>query len=123
MARRLGNDRRRVGRPQRPLRLRVRLERHDGVVGAKDLVLVEMTGAQAREEQFPEAADISHRHSPAIPSVEVSDDADPVRVRRPYRKRDTLDTLMYQRMRSKLAVARQVVTLGEQMNVDLAKNG
>src|ERR1700738_2467122 len=104
MARRLGNDRRRVGRPLSPLRLRVRLERQELAVGAQDLVLVEMPGAQAREEQFPEAADISHRHSPAIPSVEVSDDADPVRVRRPHRKGDTLDPLLYERMRSKLAV-------------------
>src|SRR6202011_6338432 len=82
-----------------------------------------MTWAQAGAEQLPEAADISHRHPPAVPSVEVANDADPVRVRRPYRKGDALDTFMHERMRSKLAVARQVVTLGEQMNVDLAKNG
>ena len=122
MSRRLGNNRRRVGRSLGPLRLRVRLERQELTVGAEDLVFVEMTGAQARDEQLPEPADISHRHPPAVPSVEVANDADPVRVRRPYRKGDALDTLMDQRMRSELAVARQVVALGEQMNVDLAKH-
>src|SRR5271155_673455 len=81
-----------------------------------------MTGTQARDEQLPEPADISHRHPPAVPSVEVADDADPLRVRRPYREGDALNTFMYQRVRSKLAVARQVVALGEQMNVDLAKH-
>src|SRR5690348_1772572 len=114
MARRLGNDRRRVGRPFSPLRLRVRLERQELAVGAKYLVLVEMTRAQPRDEQFPEAADISHRHPPAVPSVEVANDADPVRVRRPYGEGDAFDTFMHQRMRSKLAIARQVVALGEQ---------
>ncbi len=122
MSRRLGNNRRRVGRSLGALSLRVRLQRQELTVGAKDLVLVEMTGAQARDEQLPEPADISHRHPPAVPSVEVANDAYPVRVRRPYREGDTLDTLMCQRMCSKLAVAREVVALGEQMNVDLAQH-
>src|ERR1700745_4130774 len=47
MPRRLGYDRRRVGRPLSPLGLRVRLERQELTVGSEDLVFVEMTGAQA----------------------------------------------------------------------------
>ena len=104
------------------LGLRVRLERQKLTVGAEDLVFVEMTGAQARDEQFPEPADISHRHPPAVPAVEVADDADPARIRRPHREGDALDTLMHQRMRSELAVAREVVALGKQMDVDLAEH-
>ncbi len=123
MPRRLGNDRCRVGRSLGPLGLRVRLERQELTVGAEDLVFVEMTGAQAGDEQLPEPADISHRHPPAVPPVEVANDADPVSVRRPYSEGDAFDTLMDQRMRSKLAVARQVVALGQQMNIDLAEHG
>src|SRR4029077_18462373 len=98
MSRRLGNNRRRVGRSLGTLRLRGRLEREDLTVVPEDLVFVEMTGAQARDEQLPEPTDISHRHPSAVPSVEVANDADPMRVRRPYRESDALDTLMYQRM-------------------------
>src|ERR1700751_5650018 len=123
MPRRLGYDRRRVGWPLSPLGLRVRLERQELTVGPEDLVFVEMTGAQAGDEQLPEPGDISHRHPPAVPPVEVANDADPVSVRRPYREGDAFDTLMNQRMRSKLAVARQVVALGQQMNIDLAEHG
>ena len=67
MSRRLGDDRCRVGRPLSPLGLRVRLERQELTVGAEDLVLVEMTGAQARDEQLPEPADISASASAGRP--------------------------------------------------------
>src|SRR5947207_7233796 len=119
MPRRLGYNRSRVGGSLGALSLRVRLERQELTVGAKDLVFIEVTGAQARHEQFPEPADISHRHPPAVPSVEVANDADPARVRRPYREGDALDTFVHYRVRSKLSVARQVVALSQQMNVDL----
>ena len=57
MPRRLGNDRSSIGRPLGAFGLRVRLQRQQLTVGAKDLVLVEMTGAQARDEQLPEPAE------------------------------------------------------------------
>src|SRR3954453_23516145 len=122
MPRRLGYNRSRVGGPLGALSLRVRLERQELTVGAKDLVLVKVTGAQARDEQFPKPTDISHRDPPAVPSVEVANNADTARVRRPHREGDALDAFMHHRVPSKLAVAPQVVALGEQMNVDHAKH-
>src|SRR3954453_23635787 len=122
MPRRLGYNRSRVGGSLGALSLRVRLERQELTVGTKDLVFVEMTGAEAPDEQFPKPTVISHRHPPAVPSVEVANNADTARVRRPHREGDALDTFVHHRVRSKLSIARQVIALGEQMNVDLAKH-
>src|SRR5215813_8575983 len=122
MSRRLDNDRRGLWRPLRALGLRIRLERQQLTIGAEDLIFVEMTGAQTGYEQFPEPADIAHRHPPAVPAVEITDNADPTRIRCPYGKRDALHTPMDERMCSELAVAREMITLGEQVNVDLPEN-
>src|SRR6266404_8147076 len=87
-----------------------------------NLVFVELAGTQAGQEELPEPADIPHRHPPAVPRIEIADHADPTGVRRPHRKGDALDTLVDNRVRPELAIARQMVALGEQVGVEFTEN-
>src|SRR5262245_3919625 len=121
MARRFGDYRRRVRRCLRSFGLRVRFQRQQLAVSANNLVFVKMTGTQPGYEQLPEAADISHRHPSAVPIIEIPDDADAARIWRPDRKGNAIDALVYQRMCSELPVAREMVALRKQVDVDLAE--
>ena len=106
------------------LRVRVGLQRQQLAVGPDDLVFVEVARAQPRHEQFPEAAGMqpAHRHAPAVPVVEIPDQADPLRVRRPHREPNSLDALMHRRVRAELLKTGVVVALDQQMDVELAEH-
>src|SRR5260221_6772135 len=64
----------------------------------------------------------AHRHPPAVPGVEIADDADPAGVGRPYRKGDALDPVMHDRMGAELLIAGEVVAFSEEMQVELAQH-
>src|SRR3954452_22473944 len=83
-----------------------------------------MAGAQAGHENLPETAGVPppHRHAPAVPAVEVADETDPLRVRRPDRERYALDALMHDRVRAELLIAREMVALDQQMQVEFAEH-
>ena len=91
---------------------------------AEQLVFVEMARAQPGHENLPEPAGMAppHRHAPAVPAVEIADQADPPRVRRPDRERDALDALMHDRVRAELLIAGEVVALDQQMQVEFAEH-
>src|SRR5437899_7320458 len=122
MARWLGDNRCGVRRLLRLLRLRIRLQRQKLAVRSENLVFVEVTGTQAGHKKLPEPADISHRRPAAVPGIEIADHADATCIRRPHSERHTLDTLMDERMRAEPLIARQVVALHEEVDVELAEN-
>src|ERR1700730_11205684 len=124
MARRAGDHRRGAGRPLGLLGLRIGLERQKLAIGAENLVFVEMTGPQPGHEEFPKTAclSVSHRHPPAIPGTEVADHADAARIGRPQGEGHALDPLVNEQMGAELLVACEMIPLGKQMNVELAKN-
>src|SRR5262249_19315804 len=78
----------------------------------------------SRNEEFPEPArsTAAHGQAPPIPGIEVTDHTDAARIGRPHRKCDSFGTLVDDLMRAKLQIARQMVALGEQVNVEFAKN-
>ena len=100
------------------------LQRQQAAIGADQLVFVKMARTQAGHENLPETAGVPppHRHAPAVPAVEVADDADPLRVRRPDRERHPLDALMHDRVRAELLIAREMVALDQQMQVEFAEH-
>ncbi len=83
-----------------------------------------MPRSQSGYEQFPEPARTTpaHRHPPAVPGVEIADDADRAGIGRPHRKGDALDPVMHDRVRAELLVAGEVIALGEQVQVEFAKH-
>src|SRR5688572_12506374 len=71
-------------------------------VTAEDLVLVELSDTDARDEDLPHpgGAHAAQWQQPAVPSVEVTDDPNASRVRRPDREADAGDALVRPRMRA-----------------------
>src|SRR5487761_1464194 len=84
-----------------------------------------MPRPQRGHEEFPEPAGRTpaHRHPSTVPGSEVADDADRLRVGRPYRKGDALCAFVDNRVGAELLVACEMVSLGEQINVELAQYG
>ena len=58
----------------------------------------------------------------AVPAVEVADDADPDRVRRPDGEMHAGDAADLQRMRAELLVDAGVVALAEQVHVEVGED-
>ena len=124
MARRRRDDRGGARRVLGLLGIGIGLQRQQAAIRADQLVFVEMARAQAGHENLPETAGVPppHRHAPAVPVVEIADDADPPRVRRPDRERHPLDALMHDRVRAELLIAREMVALDQQMQVEFAEH-
>ena len=87
---RLRHDRTGVGAQFGAECVRIGFERQHGAVRADDFVFVDRAFVEFRDEEFPDArrAAGAHRIDAAIPVVEVADDADAARARRPYGKID-----------------------------------
>ena len=84
--------------------VRVGFVGQNAAVPGANLVLVAGPGFQARDEQFPDAAFTAqaHRVAAAVPGVEVADDADALRIRRPDGEGDALDAVDLAQMRAEL---------------------
>src|SRR5262245_45305937 len=83
-----------------------------------------MTGPQPGHEEFPKTTPLSasHRHPPAIPGVEVANQADPARIGRPQGESHALDPFVDEYVGAEFLVARKMVSLGKQVNVELAED-
>src|SRR6516162_1916287 len=84
-----------------------------------------MTGPQPGDEEFPEPAcfPAPHRHAPAVPGVEVANNADPARIGCPQCKGNPLDALVDDGMCAELLITCKMVALDEEVDVELAENG
>src|SRR6476469_4014860 len=76
----------------------------------------------AGQKQFPNAApeQAPHRVHPAVPPIEVADHADALSVRRPDGEISAFDVADLPEMRAELFVKLEMISLGEQMEIDLA---
>ena len=125
---RLEHHRRRLRRHLGLERVRVGLQQQLAV-RAEDLVLVARAGSDAGEEQLPDPGrpERAHRVQPAVPRVEVADDADRPGRRRPHRERGAGDRracgwagLHFPEVRAELVVQLLVPALADQVLVELA---
>jgi hypothetical protein len=75
----------------------VRLQQDRAAVAVADFKLVQIAGAEVRNEQFPDAAAAAHPHlvNPSVPAVEAADDADPFGAGRPYCEQDAGDSVRW----------------------------
>src|SRR3954469_2757843 len=84
--------------------------------------LVVRVVANARKKQFPNTGtkQLPHRMNSAIPIVEITNYADPLRIRRPYREINTAFAIQRPQMRAELVVDAPVRSFGKQMQIGLA---
>lgn len=87
-----------------------------------NLKLVEHTEAKIRNEQLPNSRlrQPPHLMNAPVPVIEVTNDADTRRMRRPHRKRDAFHGPDLRHVRAEFVVDLFVPALGEQMQVQLA---
>src|SRR5712692_1243175 len=90
-----------------------------------DLVLIQLTGLQSRNKKLPDAAVATTAHPMlrGIPTVEVANDADAPRVRRPHGECDAAISFVRDQMRAKLFVDAFVLAFAKEMQVKFAKYG
>ena len=119
---------RRIPDPRRRLRPDLHAE-GEGVglqpqrpVAAEDLVLVELAGANAGDEDLPYAggAHAAKWQQPSVPAVEVADDPHAPGVRGPDGEADAGHALVGARVRAEHVVQPFMRALGEEVQVDLA---
>ena len=112
-------DDRTGARPQLHLETeRVRLQQRVALPRA-NFVFIYSARAHVRDEQLPQtgAAARLHRVLATVPVVERTDDADPLRIRRPDRKTGARQAVHECRVRAELVVQRVVISLAEQIEI------
>src|SRR5690606_13306158 len=65
---------------------------------------------------------LPHRVSAAVPLVEITDDTDPPRIRRPDGEADPRHAVEHHRVRAKAVIEPPVAALAEEMHVEFAKD-
>ena len=99
---------------------RVRFERQQRAVRVQELELIDRSDRQFRNEDLPQAAVEAPTHltAPAVPSVEVADDGNTRRIRRPYRKQHAVDAFVTGELGAKPAVELAMRALPHQIVVE-----
>ena len=116
-----GDDRRRQRRQFETEPVRIGLEQQLAVQRRSDLELVVLPRRHAGNEDLPDARrpEAPHRMHAAVPPVEVADDADALRVRRPDAEVRALCITDAHQVRAELVVDAGVLALREQVAVVL----
>src|SRR5688572_29852169 len=85
----------------------------EAAIGALDLELVAGAGVEAGHEKLPHAALVAqaHRMAAPVPIVEIADDADPARVRRPHRETEAGHPIKRLTVRAETAIDRVAADL------------
>ena len=88
-------------------------------LAAEDLVLVELAGAQLRNEQLPDAGVAAHAHRvvAAVPMIERADHADALGVRSPNGEAHARDAVDRELVRAEEAVRVDVIAVREAREV------
>src|SRR6185437_10747627 len=98
------------------------LQRQQCAVTGDDLVFVFVARLGAGDEDLPPAvAAHAHGMAAAIPQIEVADDADAARIRRPDDEGDAVDAFHLYRMGAELVVELQVIAFAEQIEVEVGQ--
>src|SRR3954453_22759037 len=97
-------------------RVGIGLQRHQLARARLDLVFVKSALSDPRDEQLPDAAFPAQPHwmTTTIPPVEVGDDADSARIRRPNREAHSIDAGDPHRMSAELLIGAQMRAFGQQ---------
>src|SRR5258705_12118438 len=105
------------------LRDRIGLLGDADAAGADDVELVARAFGDAWDEQFPDTGTVAqpHRMTARIPRIEIADDRDPARVRRPHRKASAAYAVNRHHIGAERLGELEVPSLVEQMQVDIAK--
>ena len=116
--------------PHARRRLRANLHREGEGIGLEaqlpvppeDLELVELADADVGHEELPDAAGAqrAHRQQATVPAIEVANDTDAARVRRPDREADALGPLVRPGMSAEHVVQPLMRPLADEVEVDLA---
>ena len=119
-ARGVAHDRRGRGSKLRAEADGIGLERKQRAVGADDFVLVERALGERGDEDLPDArADaLAHGVAAAVPGIEVADDGNALRVRRPHREMHALDTFVLDGMGAQAVVELRVRAFADQPVVE-----
>ena len=101
---------------------RVRLD-PEATVPRTNLELVSRAVVDPRDEELPDAgrAEAAHRVQPAVPGVELADDRDRARVRRPHRERGARDAADLADVRAEPRVQLLVPALHREVQVEVAE--
>ena len=107
--------------PELPLEAkRVRFERQQSAVRIQELELINRSDCQFRDEDLPQAAVEAPAHlaAPAIPPIEVADDGNAGRVRRPEGEQHAVDALVADELGAKPSVELAMRALPHQIVVE-----
>ena len=104
---------------------RIGLERQQDPVRAENLVLVDRSRAEPRDEDLPQPAveTLAHLRAASIPAVEIADHRDARRVRGPDGESDALDPLVTDKLRAKAHVKLAVRAFDQQVLVQRTQHG
>ncbi|MCY1519870.1 hypothetical protein D9M68_546340 [compost metagenome] len=103
---------------------RVGLERQQAI-RAEDFVFVQLTGAQARNEQFPDPGRVAQAHgmAAAIPAIEFAHHRHPSGIRRPDSETHAGNSILLQQLGAQAAAQVTVVAFVEEVEVHFAQQG
>ena len=90
-------------------------------MGAADLEFVMLSLGNSGNENLPDTGSpkTPHHVAATIPSIEIPDDADPLRIGGPDGEGSSIDAIYYSRMSSKDFVGLQMFSLPKQIEVQL----
>ena len=92
-------------------------------MGILDFVFVERAITNSRYENFPDTGgtQVPHRLEPSVPAVEIADDTDALRVRRPNSEARARNPIDRPKVRAELVVNAPLVPLPEQIQIRFAE--
>ena len=93
-------------------------------IGAEDLVFIGRALADQRQEDFPDAGGAAPAHdvAPPVPGIEIADDRDAPRIRRPDREMRAAHPFVFDDMRAQHLPQRVMRALAQQIFVHLAQD-
>src|SRR5580765_4616831 len=92
-------------------------------VQTADFELVVRALSHARDEDFPNAGRPERPHlvKPPVPIIEISDDADPLRIRRPNGEAGAMHTVNGSQLRAEFVINAPLIPFAEKIQVSLAQ--
>src|SRR6267378_3621175 len=119
---RVPNDGRVLGRGLEEEPIRIRLQT-DVAMQISDFEFVMGADADARHENFPYAGRTqgAHRMAAPIPLVEIADDANPLRIRRPNRETSPGHPIDRAQLRAELIINAPFVALAKEIQIRFAQ--
>ena len=118
------NDRRILGPKLAGKTVRVGFESDLIAHPGKNFEFINLAVFQRRDKNLPDPAGAAPAHGvhPAVPEIEISDDADALRVRRPHREMDAADAADFADMRAEFFVLQIMGAFAKKIEVVVRKH-